>query len=224
MSAALEVADEDGQPKTGEACFEGILPGKYSLESAARKDGTARIFACHARQVSNDFMVIEGPVCGAVGERVKAWIEHFDLLHGTIGETGDRLFKIRFHMLPNARTRFARKIKWASRHVQENLPDLRHEHRIPMPNLRPVIILGSGHVVNCFIIDASPSGAAISANVDVEPGTRLALGCIVGTVVRVIETGFAMRFDDIQAPEILQKVLGWVPYERTEEPSLLLFL
>lgn len=165
-------------------------------------------------------MVIEGPVCGEMGERVKAWVEHFDLLSGTVCETGSRLFRIRFHMPPKARAKFAGKINWVRKHVLEGLPDLRAGKRVPMPNLKPVIILGSGHVQDCFIIDASSSGAAISADIALKPGTRLALGCIVGTVVREIDTGFAMKFDQEQKHETLRDVLGWSPNERVAEPSL----
>ena len=165
-------------------------------------------------------MLIEGPVCGVLGERVKAWIEDFDLLSGTISHPGEHLFTVRFHMPPRARQKFASKITWVRRHVEESLPDHRCAKRIPMPNLKPVIILGNGHIENCFIIDASSSGAAISVDRVVKPGTRLALGSIVGTVVREIETGFAMRFDDVQPAEALRKVLGWVPREHCRETSL----
>ena len=164
-------------------------------------------------------MLIEGPVCGEIGERVKAWIEHFDFLSGTISHASDRTFTVRFNLMPKARVKFASKINWVRRHVIEGLPDLRCGKRLPMPNLKPVIILGSGHIENCFIIDASSSGAAISADMVLKPGTRLALGSIVGTVVREIETGFAMRFDEEQAPETLKTVLGWIPREHCREPS-----
>ena len=165
-------------------------------------------------------MLIEGPVCGTVGERIKAWIEHFGFLSGTIAHTGERTLTVRFSLLPKARLKFANKINWVRHHVVENLPDHRCGERLPMPNLKPVIILSSGHVENCFIIDASSSGAAISADIMLRPGTRLALGSIVGTVVREIETGFAMHFDEEQAPETLQEVLGWVPCDQRKEPAL----
>lgn len=203
-----------------QVCFEGILAGRYSLERAAREDGSPRVFSCRAQRVSTDDMLIEGPVCGALGERVKAWVDHFDFLSGTISHAGERTFTVRFHMQPKARRKFASKITWVRRHVLEGLPDLRSGKRVPMPNLKPVIILGNGHIENCFIIDASSSGAAISADMVLKPGTRLALGSIVGTVVREIETGFAMCFDEKQPAETLRKVLGWVPYGHTREPSL----
>ena len=202
------------------ACFEGLLPGRYSLERAAREDGSPRVFSCRAQKVSADEMLIEGPVCGAIGERVKAWIEHFDFLSGTIAHASERTMTVRFSLMPKARKKFASKIHWVRRHMAEGLTDLRSGTRAPMPNMKPVIILASGHIENCFIIDASSSGAAISADILLRPGTRLALGSIVGTVVREIETGFAMRFDQEQAPETLKSVLGWVPLERCEEPAL----
>ena len=204
------VADRQSRPFSKES-FDGVLPGRYSFESAARVDGSPRVFSCRAHRVAIDHMDLEGPVCGEIGERVKAWIAHFDLLTGTISAVGRRNFTVRFHMPPRQRPEFAKKIAWVRGHVQEGVPDLRHGQRLPMPLLEPVFILGSGAMHDCFIIDASPTGAAISANHVPEPGTRLAVGSIVGTVVRLIETGFAMQFDEEQAPETLRQVLGWMP-------------
>ena len=163
--------------------FEGILPGRYALEDESRRaDGSPCIFSCRAQRVSTERMIVEGPVRGRVGECVKAWIEHFDLLEGVIHEVGKETFTLRFSMGVKARRNFASKISWVRRHVQEGLADLRCGKRMPKPHLKPIIILG--------------------------------------TVVREIETGFAMRFDVEQSPDILRKVLGWVPIERSEENPL----
>ncbi|MBU1175479.1 MAG: PilZ domain-containing protein [Alphaproteobacteria bacterium] len=194
-----------------DACFEGHLPGRYSLERAARQDGSPRVFSCRTHRISPDKLIVEAPVCGEVGERVKAWIEHFELVAGRVCTVGDRSFGISLQLTPKAREVFANRILWVRNHVEEKVPDLRSGRRMPMPNMKPVIILANGHVENCFIIDASVTGAAISAEIELKPGTRLALGCVVGTVVRQLETGFAMQFDDEQDPDCLRQWMSWLP-------------
>ena len=204
-SAAVRSTDVD------DICFEGNLPGRYSLERASREDGSPRVFSCRTHRISPDKLIVEAPVCGEVGERVKAWIEHFELVSGRVSTMNDRYFGIDLQLTPKAREVFAHRIAWVRDHVEDKVPDLRSGKRMPMPNMKPVFILGSGHVQDCFIIDASTTGAAISADMEIRTGTRLALGCVVGTVVRQIETGFAMQFDDEQDPECLRKVLSWLP-------------
>ena len=192
-------------------CFEGNLPGRYSLERAAREDGSPRVFSCRTHRISPSQLIVEAPVCGEVGERVKAWIEHFELVAGRVSKIGDRHFGIELELTRKAREVFANRILWVRDHVEEGVPDLRSGQRMPMPNMKPMIILGNGRVQDCFIIDASTTGAAISADIEIKIGTRLALGCVVGTVVRQLEAGFAMKFDDEQEPECLRRLLSWLP-------------
>ncbi len=191
--------------------FEGILPGRYSLERAARTDGSPRVFSCRTQRISANELVVEAPVCGRIGERVKAWIEYFELVAGTVCSTGDRSFGIKLLLPSKTRKTFVSRICWVRDHVEEKVPDLRSGKRMPMPNLKPVVILGSGHIEDCFIIDASVTGAAISADLKLRIGTRLAVGSIVGTVIRELETGFAMQYDKEQDPGQLRECLGWLP-------------
>lgn len=192
-------------------CFEGNLPGRYSLERAAREDGSPRVFSCRTHRISPDQLVVEAPVCGEIGERVKAWIEHFELVSGRVSAINDRHFGIALQLTPKAREVFESRILWVRDHVEEGVPDLRSGKRMPMPSMKPMIILSNGHIQDCFIIDASTTGAAVSADIELKIGTRLALGCVVGTVVRQLETGFAMQFDDEQDPDCLRRVLSWLP-------------
>jgi len=55
--------------------------------------------------------------------------------------------------------------------------------------------LRDGTTLSCFVIDVSPSGVAVSADVEPEIGTRLAVGQAVGHVVRRFNEGFAVQFD-----------------------------
>jgi hypothetical protein len=60
---------------------------------------------------------------------------------------------------------------------------------------------------NCFIIDMSVSGAAVSADVQPEVGTPLAVGACIGRVVRHLELGFAVKFIEEQPREHLEKLV-----------------
>jgi hypothetical protein len=61
--------------------------------------------------------------------------------------------------------------------------------------------------MDCFIIDISTSGVAVSANVQPEIGTPLAVGTLVGRVVRHLDDGFAVRFVKIEDSETLEQKL-----------------
>jgi hypothetical protein len=52
--------------------------------------------------------------------------------------------------------------------------------------------------VPCFVVDISVSGAAVSADIVPRIGTVLAVGKVVGRVVRNIQGGFAVQFVEAQ--------------------------
>jgi hypothetical protein len=59
----------------------------------------------------------------------------------------------------------------------------------------------------CFIIDVSASGAAISADVRPPIGTPLAVGKVVARVVRQFDDGFAVQFIELQDLDQLEQKL-----------------
>ena len=84
--------------------------------------------------------------------------------------------------------------------------------QLPLPWLElqrsssmPLIVLTDDSI--CFVIDVSPSGAAISADVDPEIGTRLAVGRAVGHVVRRFNEGFAIQFDRVYEMDYLEQTI-----------------
>ena len=75
-------------------------------------------------------------------------------------------------------------------------PERRRAKRIVPRNRNSKLIWPDGKIEPCLIVDLSTSGAAISADTIPEIGTVLALGRLVGRVVRLFEGGFAIRFTD----------------------------
>ena len=71
-----------------------------------------------------------------------------------------------------------------------------------------MLILADGTVHDCFIIDISSSSAGISAEIEPPPiGTPLAIGACVGRVIRVLETGFAVKFIQRQDIDNLSRLI-----------------
>ena len=64
-----------------------------------------------------------------------------------------------------------------------------------------------GSIHGCFIIDISSAGAGISAEIQPPIGTPLAIGACVGRVIRVFETGFAVKFLERQDLDDLSRLI-----------------
>jgi hypothetical protein len=63
----------------------------------------------------------------------------------------------------------------------------------------------------CFVIDMSVSGAAVSADVQPEIGTPLAVGACIGRVVRLLPDGFAVKFVEQQSRNDFERRIARVP-------------
>jgi hypothetical protein len=87
------------------------------------------------------------------------------------------------------------------------VPDKREHRRILPRDPRSTIFLADGQQVPCFIIDVSRSGAAVSAHYWPDLGTPMALGRVVGRVVRHLDVGFALQFIQPQEFEELETLI-----------------
>ncbi len=102
------------------------------------------------------------------------------------------------------REKLGAKIDWHKKHVHAQVPDKREHRRILPRDPRSLIVLADGRKVPCFIIDVSRSGAAVSAHFWPDLGMPMALGRVVGRVVRHLEVGFALQFIQPQEFEDLE--------------------
>src|SRR5262249_7224319 len=98
---------------------------------------------------------------------------------------------------PQTRDRLAAKLEWLER--QKDAPELtdsRRHARVVPKNPMAHILLGDGSITSCLVIDFSDAGVAVSADLYPEPGTPLAVGKMVGRVVRRFAEGFAVEFTE----------------------------
>lgn len=207
---ALVRPGEDGftQPHWHDVRFIGAIAGRYTLSGRKRQGTGVDVFACRLCSISTRMAVFVAPVIGKVGEGVAAHFEEFGLLRGKIKRQLTAGFAMDIDVEEGERNKLAAKITWQKKYALNQMPD-RREHKRTIPrDPRTHLTLGDGAQLPCFIIDLSPSGVAVSADVQPEIGTPLAVGRVVGRVVRYLDVGFAVQFVEPQDPETVERQLG----------------
>jgi len=188
----------------------GAICGCYSLSSREIvSDDQVKVFACRSQSISTKRIVVDAPVRGEVGELVCAKFEGFDIISGMISQLNPGGFVIDIMATKDECTKIAAKIDWVKKNKFRSFHDKRKHKRIMPPNPRTAITLSDGAVVECFVIDVSQSGVAVSADIFPEIGTRLAVGKAIGVVVRHLEVGFAIRFEETLDLDHLDAVFAW---------------
>jgi len=183
------------------------IPVRYTLTGRIGPNGKRREFSGRVVKIASDAMSLAAPVSGAVGERVIATLLEFGKLEGRV-LTAHRLgFSMSILMKEAEREKFTAKLAWYDKHQNHGVEDKRVSRRVIPENPHSVVVLGDGTVVGAFIIDMSVSGAALSADINPEIGLPLAVGKIVGRVVRRFPGGFAVKFINTQSPHTLEQWL-----------------
>jgi len=175
------------------------LSGRYWLVPKGGAQGELRQFACRAINISTQAVALSVPVQGAPGHRVLANIEPFGKLEGPIARRlGDHGFVMRIEASDEARERLVDKIDWLEKHKNLEVSDRRKQARFAPRNPHSTLLFADGSMRTCFVIDLSVTGAAVSADVVPEVGTVIAVGKVVGRVVRHLAAGFAIKFEETQ--------------------------
>lgn len=181
--------------------------GRYSLASRRDMQGNRREFACRTTRISPFQMLVAAPVLGPRGERVVSHFGELGKLDGWITDTVEGGFLVDIAATRKAREGLATKLSWLEKKQRDAVVDLRQQQRLVPENPHTNLIFGDGTTLSCFVIDVSPSGVAVSADVEAEIGTRLAVGRAVGQVVRQFNEGFAVQFDRLLEMEYLEEMI-----------------
>jgi hypothetical protein len=201
MSEDVTEASEPAEAETHRARYRrdvrfiGAIPGRYTLMAAGQAvESDLRVYACRLSSISPTIAVMAAPVAGDPNEPVTAHFETFGIVRGVLQRHIPGGFAIELDMSEAERERLAGKIAWHKKHVFEQAPDRRSGKRFPPRNPHSVLTLAGGRKLSCFVIDLSPSGVAVSAAIVPQIGMPVAVGRLVGRVVRHFETGFAVQF------------------------------
>lgn len=189
--------------------FIGGINGRYTLSSRrGHTHSSVQVFACRVQSISPKTAVITAPVSGNEGEWVTAHFEDLGILRAQISRHVDYGFAMEIAATDDERVKLGARIDWVKKKTFNAVPDKREFKRSLPRDPRSTLILPNGRTMECFIIDMSRSGAAVSADIYPEIGMPLAVGAIVGRVVRHLEVGFAVQFMSLQDTETLEASLN----------------
>jgi hypothetical protein len=183
------------------------VPGRYSLADKRNARGERRVFACRAVYLSSREIGLAGPVNGKVGERVIAHIDHLGKLEGPITRLIKGGFMMKIAVSGEKRSELAAKIEWLESFKNHDVPNRRAGDRIVPANPYSKLTFADGRVETCLVVDLSVSGAAISADSVPDIRTVLAVGAVVGRVVRHFVGGFAVQFIEHQNRDTVEAMV-----------------
>ncbi len=209
---SLIAATDGGESKPNyrwhDVRFIGALIGRYALpERRQPEDEKLPVYACRLCSISTRLLVVMGPVVGKEDEVVSAHFDEFGIVRGKIKRKLPSGFVTEIIMPDAEREKLGAKIAWMKKRVHAQVADKREHKRTQPRDPRSVIVLADGTRLPCFVIDISQSGAAVSAHLWPEIGRPMALGRIVGRVVRHLDVGFALQFIEVQAAEDVEALI-----------------
>jgi hypothetical protein len=189
-----------------------VVGGHYRLSNWLDPQGKRRQFACRTHRISPFRMLVAAPVLGRVGDPVSSFFSDFGSLEGRIVDTVPGEFLLELAMDGAMRQKMADKLAWMERHLSDPaVEDTRAHARIIPATPHSALTLADGSVHACFVIDVSVSGVAVSADLQPEIGTPLAVGGCVGRVVRHLTDGFAVKFVEEQNRAELERLIARAP-------------
>ncbi|UFZ04374.1 PilZ domain-containing protein [Bradyrhizobium ontarionense] len=171
--------------------------GSYILPNWYDPEGRLRSFACRTTRVSPFRALLDVPVVGKVGDRLTSYFREFGKFEGEISDTVHGGFLLELEMTRAERAKLAEKLVWLEKkHKDPTVRDGRADTRYVPNTAHSALTMADGRIMSCFVIDVSMSGVAVSAEIQPEIGTPLAVGSCVGRVVRHFDDGFAVKFVD----------------------------
>jgi hypothetical protein len=184
------------------------VDGSYTLHRWYDPKGKLRTLACRTTRVSPYRMIVQVPVVGRVGDRLTSYFGPFGAFEGSISDTMNGSFLVELEMTHDQRVRMSEQLTWLEKKQKDpSLLDQRDDSRLIPKNPHTTLTLADGSVHSCLVMDMSPTGAAVSSELQPPLGMPLAIGACIGRVVRLFATGFAIRFVERQDLDDLRRLI-----------------
>jgi hypothetical protein len=185
-----------------------VIAANYNI--ADRRDlqtGSRLFFACRVEHITPMEIMISAPVTGNIGDPVLVQVDRLGDVRGFTARRTRVGFVMSISATEPERAKLKVKIDWFQESRVRKVVNKRTHGRFTPFNPHSTLIFGDGSTLRCFVVDMSPTGAAISAEVTPDVGTPLALGKVVGRVVRHLPNGFAIRFVSTVDVKVLEDLL-----------------
>ena len=208
MRLGLRAAPASTSGKTAPGEESRVITAKYNI--ADRHDlrtGSRLFFACRVEHLTDMEMTLSVPVTGEIGDAVFVQVKALGDIKGSVVKRTRTGFVMSISATQAERARLKVKIDWFEKIRARKAVNKRLHDRFTPTNPHSTLIFGDGSTLRCFVVDMSASGAAVSANVRLEAGTPLALGKVIGRVVRHLPNGFAIRFVSAVNVGVLEDLL-----------------
>lgn len=188
------------------------VPGRYRLANRGNPRREPEQYACRAINISAHAIAFAAPVRGAVDDWVKAEVDHFGRLEGPIVRLlNDRGFVMHIAAGEPERRKLVDRIDWFELHKNHEVDDRRTQGRFVPSNPHVTLAFADGSFLDGFILDLSVSGAAVTAPSIPAVGTFLAMGKVIGRVVRHFVGGFAVQFIELQDARAVEGLVSRRP-------------
>jgi hypothetical protein len=156
-------------------------------------------FSCHAVNISQRAIALAAPVIGTPGKRVIAHIDQLGRIEGVIIHVLEGGFAMSIAASEEQRRELVDKFETIGRPEIREIPEQRAFGRFVPITPYSNLALANGTTRSCLIIDLSEAGAQIAADIEPPVGTVLAVGTLVGRVIRRQRGGFAVKFVNVQS-------------------------
>jgi hypothetical protein len=165
-------------------------------------------YPCEVINMSAGGMSLLTPVSCPDKERIVAYLDNFGRIEGVVVRSFEGGFAVRILASPAKQEKIANSLTWITNEKALGLTDERRYERVAVANPASKLILPSGEVHACVVIDVSLSGASIAIDVRPPVNTMVILGRMRGRVVRHHERGVAIQFATLQNPDSLASSFG----------------
>lgn len=184
------------------------MRGRYAITERRNKViERLPVFACRLCSISPHGAMVKAAVQGSEGERVSVYFNAFGILPAQVCRSLPEGFEMMFELGLAERESLAAKILWHKRTNDGDIAGTRDFARVVPENAASMVTLPSGEQEPCTVADISCSGAAVLTVCRPDIGTPVALGRLIGRVVRHTKKGFALQFLKIQDAAKLRAML-----------------
>jgi hypothetical protein len=183
------------------------VSGRYSVGAKPNHAGL-NLFACRLRMIATASLRVSAPIIPSLGEMVTVNFSKFGTLQGPVTRRHDDGFEMALMMSEARALEHNERIVNFTETLWTDKTDRRHDDRLMPKNPRTIICRNQDDWPQpCLVIDYSSAGAAVSAPFQPAIGELVTIGQLEGSVVRLFDIGFAVKFTEAYSASDVQLAL-----------------